>query len=250
MPRYFLQIEYDGRPFCGFQRQENGPSVQQTIEEAVYRASGETVSLRAAGRTDTGVHATGQVVHIDLAKEWVPEKLQAALNAHMRPAPVSVLFAKAVSSEFDARFSATGRHYRYIIINRRAPLTVQKGLAWHVPIPLDANSMDLAVQSIIGKHDFTTFRAAQCQANSPVRSIDRAQVTRDGDKIELTLNARSFLHNQVRSIVGSLKKIGDGSWPIEQMGEILKAADRSKCGPVAPPDGLYLERVDYPGSQS
>lgn len=246
MQRYRLTIEYDGRPFVGFQRQDNGPSVQACLEAAIFAASAEDVTVRGAGRTDTGVHATGQVIHIDLEKTWLPEKLQAALNAHMRPQPVAVLAASITDEAFDARFSATARHYRYIIINRRAPLTFDKGLAWHVPVPLDAEAMHEAAQALVGKHDFTTFRAAQCQANSPVRSIDKVDVARYGERIEITVSARSFLHNQVRSITGSLKKTGDGSWPVERMAGILSAADRSRCGPVAPPDGLYLEKVDYP----
>ncbi|MGK2871749.1 MAG: tRNA pseudouridine(38-40) synthase TruA [Alphaproteobacteria bacterium] len=244
--RYRLVIEYDGGPFVGWQRQDNGPSVQGAIEDAVYRFCGESVTLSAAGRTDAGVHALGQVAHCDLAKATTPDKLRDAVNAHLRPAPVSILKAELAAPEFHARFDAIKRAYRYVILDRRAPPAVMRGRVWHVRRELDAHAMQDAAQHLVGRHDFTTFRAAECQAASPVRTLDLLQVRRDGETIVIEAEARSFLHHQIRSITGSLKLVGDRKWQPERMAQILAARDRSACGPVAPPDGLYLTRVEYP----
>jgi len=244
--RYRLVIEYDGGPFVGWQRQDNGPSVQGVIEDAVYRFCGERVTLFAAGRTDAGVHALGQVAHCDLAKATTPDKLRDAVNAHLRPAPVSILKAELAAPEFHARFDAIKRAYRYVILDRRAPPAVMRGRVWHVRRELDAHAMQDAAQHLVGRHDFTTFRAAECQAASPVRTLDLLQVRRDGETIVIEAEARSFLHHQIRSITGSLKLVGDRKWQSERMAQILAARDRSACGPVAPPDGLYLTRVEYP----
>lgn len=247
MARFRLDIEYDGRPYSGWQRQADLPTVQQAIEDAIFRFTAERVSIRGAGRTDTGVHATGQVAHVDLAGEWAADKLMGALNAHLRLAgdPVAVVAVKAVGEDFDARFSATARHYLFRILNRRAPAALDLGRAWHVPKALDAARMHEAAQTLLGRHDFTTFRSVQCQANSPVRTLDRLDVTRSGDMVEIRASARSFLHNQVRSMVGTLKKAGEGAWSVAQVRAALDAADRSRCGQVAPPDGLFLTKVDY-----
>lgn len=239
-------IEYDGGPFVGWQRQDNGPSVQGAIEDAVYRFCGERVTLFAAGRTDAGVHALGQVAHCDLAKATTPDKLRDAVNAHLRPAPVSILKAELAAREFHARFDAIKRAYRYVILDRRAPPAVMRGRVWHVRRELDAHAMQDAAQHLVGRHDFTTFRAAECQAASPVRTLDLLQVRRDGETIVIEAEARSFLHHQIRSITGSLKLVGDRKWEPERMAQILAARERSACGPVAPPDGLYLTRVEYP----
>ncbi|MET3792038.1 tRNA pseudouridine(38-40) synthase TruA [Aquamicrobium terrae] len=248
MPRYRLDLEYDGGPYAGWQRQAGHPSVQQAIEEAIFKLSGETVSIRGAGRTDAGVHATAQVAHVDLAKDWRGDTVRDALNAHLQQAGerVAVLKAAQVADDFDARFSALGRHYIYRISNRRAPPALEKGKVWWVPRHLDAGAMDEAARLLLGRHDFTTFRSAQCQANSPVRTLDRLDVTRLGDVIEIRASARSFLHNQVRSMVGSLKRVGDGAWTAADLKAALEAASRAACGQVAPPDGLYLIGVDYP----
>ncbi|MGS1095229.1 tRNA pseudouridine(38-40) synthase TruA [Aquamicrobium terrae] len=248
MPRYRLDLEYDGGPYAGWQRQAGHPSVQQAIEEAIFKLSGETVSIRGAGRTDAGVHATAQVAHVDLAKDWRGDTVRDALNAHLQQAGerVAVLKAAQVADDFDARFSALGRHYLYRISNRRAPPALEKGKVWWVPRHLDAGAMDEAARLLLGRHDFTTFRSAQCQANSPVRTLDRLDVTRLGDVIEIRASARSFLHNQVRSMVGSLKRVGDGAWTAADLKAALEAANRAACGQVAPPDGLYLIGVDYP----
>ena len=245
MVRYRLTIEYDGTPFVGWQRQDNGPSVQGCLEEAIFKLCGETVTVTGAGRTDAGVHALGQVAHFDLVKEFAPDKIRDALNHFVRPSPIAVLEAQVAAPDFHARFSATARHYLYRIICRRAPLALERGHAWHVVHELDAEAMHAAAQSLIGKHDFTTFRAAECQAQSPVKTLDRLTVRRALDEIDVEASARSFLHHQVRSIVGSLKLVGEGKWRVREVGEALKAADRSRCGPVAPPDGLHLVRVDY-----
>lgn len=248
MPRYRIDLEYDGGPYAGWQRQAGLPTVQQAVEEAIFRLSGETVSIRGAGRTDAGVHATAQVAHVDLVKEWRGDTVRDALNAHLRQAGecVAVLAAAQVGDDFDARFSALGRHYLYRISNRRAPPALDKGKVWWVPKPLDAGAMHHAAQLLLGRHDFTTFRSSQCQANSPIRTLDRLDVTRLGDDIEIRASARSFLHNQVRSMVGSLKRVGDGAWTPADLAAALEAADRAACGQVAPPDGLYLTGVDYP----
>ena len=245
MPRYKLTIEYDGTPFSGWQRQADRPSVQQALEEAIGRMSGETVTIQAAGRTDAGVHALGQVVHVDLSKDWDPFRIREALNYHLRPDPVAVLLVEAVNESFEARFSAIARHYEYRILNRRAPAVMERQQVWHVPMPLDADAMDHAAGMILGKHDFTTFRSAECQANSPVRTLDVFGVRRELDHIVVTASARSFLHHQVRSMVGSLKLVGEGKWSPKDFRAALDARQRSRCGAMAPPDGLYLTRVDY-----
>lgn len=245
MPRYKLIVEYDGRPFCGWQRQAHDLSVQQVLEEAIARFSGETVTTQAAGRTDAGVHALGQVVHFDLSRQWDPFKVREALNYHTKPHPVAIITAEAVGKEFEARFSATARHYEYRILNRRARAALDDGRVWHVPVPLDADAMHAAAQLILGKHDFSTFRAAECQANSPIRTLDRFDVSRQAEMIVITASARSFLHSQVRSMVGSLKLVGDGKWTPADFRAALDAADRARCGPLAPPEGLYLTGVSY-----
>lgn len=245
MPRYKLTIEYDGSPFVGWQRQENGPSVQQAIEEAIPRFAGEAATVSGAGRTDAGVHALGQVAHIDLSRAWEPDRIRDALNAHLRPDPVAILAVAAAEPDFDARFSAVKRHYLYRIANRRAPLALDRDRAWQVSMPLDAEAMHAAAQALVGKHDFTTFRNAQCQAKSPVRTLDRLDVSREGGEVVIRASARSFLHSQVRSLAGTLKKVGEGRWPVSAAGEALAARDRSRSGPVAPAHGLYLVAVDY-----
>jgi len=245
MPRYKLTIEYDGTPFNGWQSQADGGAVQDALSRAVEGFCGEQVTVFGAGRTDSGVHALGQVAHIDIAKEAAPDTVRDALNYHLRGVPVAVLSAEEVSTEFDARFSAMRRHYFYRIVNRRAPLTVDKKKAWLVHVPLDAEAMHAAGQVLTGKHDFTTFRSAHCQSRSPVKTLDEVTVSRYGEDIEIICRARSFLHNQVRSIVGSLKLVGEGKWTKADLARALEAADRSACGPVAPPDGLYLFQVDY-----
>ncbi len=244
--RYKLLIEYDGGPFAGWQRQNNGPSVQGAIEAAIFRFCGEQVTVHAAGRTDAGVHAMGQVAHCDLTKPASPDRLRDALNAHLRPAPVSILQVQHAALDFHARFDAIKRVYRYEILNRRAPPALARSQVWHVPHRLDAGAMQEAAQHLTGKHDFTTFRAAQCQARSPLRTLDLLQVKRAGDSIVIEAEARSFLHHQIRSITGSLKRVGEGAWPPSHMAQILAAKDRAACGPVAPPHGLCLMRVDYP----
>lgn len=245
MPRYRVVLEYDGGPFCGWQRQADRPSVQQALEEAITGFSGETVTTQAAGRTDSGVHALGQVAHFDLAREWDAFRIREALNHHLKPLPVAVLEAEAVGHEFEARFSATGRHYEYRILNRRARPALEAGRVWHVPVPLDAEAMHAAAQLLLGRHNFTTFRAAECQANSPLRTLDVLAVSRQSEVIVVAARARSFLHHQVRSMVGSLKLVGEGRWQPRDLRDALNARDRSRCGTLAPPDGLYLTRVDY-----
>ncbi|MEM8796540.1 MAG: tRNA pseudouridine(38-40) synthase TruA [Pseudomonadota bacterium] len=245
MPRYRFKVEYDGGLFQGWQRQANGPSVQQAIEEAIFKFCGETVSLGVAGRTDAGVHAEGQVAHADLCREWPVERFKEAVNFHLKPQPIVLLNADLAPEGFDARFSARGRHYRYRIINRRPPLALDQGRAWQVKHPLDANAMHEAAQILIGTHDFTTFRHARCQAKSPVKTLDRLDVEREGDEITVYASSRSFLHNQVRSLVGSLVLVGDGKWDQAELKNALEARDRKRCGPVAPADGLYLYQVDY-----
>jgi tRNA pseudouridine38-40 synthase len=245
VPRYKLTIEYDGGPFVGWQRQANGRSVQQALEEATAAFSGETVHVGGAGRTDAGVHALGQVAHVDLTRDWSPDTVRDAINAHLRPEPVVVLAAGAVPTEFDARFSAIRRHYLYRLSDRRAPPALEAGRVWWTGLPLDSAAMHEGAQFLVGNHDFTTFRAAECQAKSPVKTLDRFDVSREGDEIVVRAEARSFLHHQVRSMVGSLKRVGEGRWQPEMMGTILAARDRSRCGPVAPAGGLYLVAVDY-----
>lgn len=245
MPRFKLTIEYDGGPFVGWQVQSIGESVQGVIETAVLRLTGEHATVYAAGRTDAGVHALGQVAHIDLAKDWPTDTLRNALNAHVRPHPVSILAAERVCDEFHARFSASKRYYLYRILSRRAPLTLERGHAWWMPVGLDVEAMHDAAQVLIGKHDFTTFRATGCQAKSPVKTLDRLDVSRFGEAIEIRAEARSFLHHQVRSMVGSLKLVGEARWTSRDLRRALEARDRAACGLVAPPQGLYLVRVDY-----
>lgn len=245
MARWKLTIEYDGKPFVGWQRQENGPSVQAALEHAIMKLTGESVTVGAAGRTDAGVHALGQVAHADIAKEMAADKMRDALNAHLRPHPVAVLEAEMAPQDFHARFNATARHYVYRIVNRRSPLTFDAGRAWSVQVDLDADAMHEAAQGLVGHHDFTTFRAAECQANSPVKTLDILNVVRAGEEIRISASARSFLHHQVRSMVGTLKQVGTGKWRPSDVRAALEARDRTACGPVAPPDGLYLVRVDY-----
>lgn len=245
MPRYRLTLEYDGGSFVGWQRQENGPSVQGALEEAIFRLSGERVTATGAGRTDSGVHASGQVAHFDLERSPEPETVRDALNFHLKPWPVAVLDAEVAPDGFHARFSATGRRYLYRIVCRRAPPALDRGRAWHVSRPLDAEAMAVGARSLIGRHDFTTFRAAECQADSPVKTLDRLDVERAGDEIRIVSEARSFLHRQVRSMVGSLKLVGEGRWPAARIADALDRRDRRACGPVAPPEGLYLTAVLY-----
>ncbi len=243
--RWKLTIEYDGTPFVGWQRQDNGASVQAAVEQAILKLTGESVTIAAAGRTDAGVHAYGQVAHADIAKAFAADKMRDALNAHLRPHPVAVLSADVVADDFHARFDATARHYLYRIVNRRSPLTLDAGKAWQVQAPLDADAMHVAAQRLVGHHDFTTFRAAECQAKSPVKTLDRLDVSRAGEEISVRASARSFLHHQVRSMVGTLKLVGAGKMTAADVVAALAARDRGECGPVAPPDGLYLVRVDY-----
>jgi tRNA pseudouridine38-40 synthase len=245
MPRFKLTIEYDGTPFVGWQVQDNAVSVQGAIAEAVAAFSGENVSVQGAGRTDAGVHALGQVAHVDLAKDWNIDNVRDALNFHLRPRPIAVLAAERVTDDFDARFSATKRHYLYRLVNRRADLALDLTRAWRIGRPLDAGAMHAAAQSLIGKHDFTTFRATECQAKSPVKTLDQLEVSRHGEELHVTAVARSFLHNQVRSMVGSLVHVGEGKWRVDDLGAALASRDRARCGQVAPPQGLYLVRVDY-----
>ena len=245
MPRYKLTIEYDGTPFVGWQVQDNGPSVQGVLTEAIAAFTGERVAVAGAGRTDAGVHASGQVAHIDLAKEWDGDTVRDAINFHLRPRPIAVLTAEQVAEDFDARFSAIKRHYLYRIVNRRADLALDQTRAWRVPRPLDGDAMHAAAQKLVGRHDFTTFRAAQCQAKSSVKTLDQLDVKRDGDEVRITAAARSFLHHQVRSMVGSLVHVGEGKWSAEDLAAALAARDRTRCGQVAPPQGLYLVRVEY-----
>jgi len=243
--RYRLTLEYDGGPFVGWQRQDNGPSVQGALEDAVEKLSAERVTVTGAGRTDAGVHALGQVAHFDLEKDFAPDKVRDALNHFLRPSPVVVLEAAIAPADFHARFSATGRHYLFRLLNRRSPPALDAGKVWPVPMKLDAEAMHHAAQHLLGQHDFTTFRAAECQAQSPVKTLDRLYVSRRADEIHIEASARSFLHHQVRSIAGSLKLVGEGKWSARDLKAALDAHDRAACGPVAPPDGLYLVKVDY-----
>ena len=245
MPRYKLTIEYDGTPFAGWQYQNDSATVQGALMAAFAALSGEQVAVQGAGRTDAGVHALGQVAHVDLARDWRVDTIRDALNAHLRPHPVAVLSAEKVADDFDARFSAVKRHYLYRIVNRRADLALDRTRAWRLPRRLDAAAMHAAAQRLIGKHDFTTFRAAECQAKSPEKTLDRLDVERDGDEVRVLVSARSFLHTQVRSMVGSLALVGDGKWSADDLGAALAARSRAACGEVAPPEGLYLVSVDY-----
>ena len=245
MPRYRLTLEYDGAPFVGWQRQDNGPSVQGALEAAIEKLSGERVTVTGAGRTDAGVHALGQVAHFDLAKTFEPGKIRDALNYHLRPDPVSVLEAAEADEQFHARFWATARRYLFRILNRRSPPALEAGKVWHVSPKLDAEAMHAAAQFLVGQHDFTTFRAAECQAQSPVKTLDRLDVSQGGEEIHIEASARSFLHHQIRSFAGTLKLVGEGKWQPREVKKALDARDRAACGPVAPPEGLYLVRVDY-----
>jgi tRNA pseudouridine38-40 synthase len=245
MPRYKLTIEYDGTPFVGWQIQDSGPSVQGALIEAIAGFSGERVAVNGAGRTDAGVHAAGQVAHIDLTKDWETDVVRDAINAHLRPNPIAILAVDIVVDNFDARFSAVKRHYFYRIVSRRADLALDRHRAWRVPRPLDAMAMHAAAQRLIGLHDFTTFRATECQAKSPIKTLERLDVVALDDETRVFASARSFLHHQVRSMVGSLAQVGDGKWNADDMSRILEARDRTACGPVAPSEGLYLAKVDY-----
>lgn len=250
MPRYRLDVEYDGRPYRGFQAQAELPSVQASIERAVKAFCGEELRLQAAGRTDTGVHATGQVVHIDLEKDWKPTVVRDALNAHLVPEPIAILAVAVAAEGWHARFSATERRYLYRILNRKAPPALDQGRVWHVKKPLDVAAMHEAAQALVGHHDFTTFRDMQCQAKSPEKTLDLAAVRREGDYVLLDFAARSFLHRQVRSMTGTLAEVGAGRWSKADLVGALEARDRAACGPVAPPDGLYLTGVGYEAKRS
>jgi tRNA pseudouridine38-40 synthase len=246
MTRFAFTIEYDGRPYMGWQRQAHGATVQQHIEEALGRITGHEPVIHCAGRTDAGVHALAMRAHVDLDKAITPFRLMEALNAHLRPEPIAIVACEAVSEDWHARFSCIARAYEYRILNRRAPLTFEQGLVWRVPQRLDSDAMQAAAQLLIGRHDFTTFRSAQCQADSPLRTLDRLDVIRDGERITVHAQARSFLHHQVRSMVGCLALVGMGTWAIADMKAALEARDRQALGHNAPPDGLYFMRADYP----
>lgn len=246
MPRYRLTIEYDGTNFTGWQSQPGMPTVQGAIEKAFHGFTGESVFVRGAGRTDSGVHALGQVAHVDLERAWSPLKIREALNFFLKPAPIAIITCEDADPDFDARFSATSRHYLYRILNRRAPPALNLDRVWSISYAIDAEAMHEAAQGILGKHDFTTFRASACQAKSAIRTLDQLDVRRVGDEIHVEASARSFLHNQVRSMVGSLKRVGEGKWRPRDLVRALEARDRSACGVVAPPSGLYLVRVGYP----
>jgi tRNA pseudouridine38-40 synthase len=246
LTRFRLTVEFDGRPFMGWQRQAHGPSVQAAIERAAHAVTGETVTVHAAGRTDAGVHGLAMTAHLDIARAITPFRLMEALNAKVRPDPVAVLACEVVPDDFHARFSCLGRHYEYRIINRRAPLTHDKGLAWRIAGDLDAAAMHDAAQALVGRHDFTTFRSAHCQSDSPVKTLDRLDVARGGDRVVVRASARSFLHHQVRSMVGCLSLVGQGKWSAEDLRYALEAKDRASLGLNAPPDGLFFVRADYP----
>ena len=247
MPRFRLTIEYDGAPFVGWQRQDNGPTVQAALEDAVAAFSGERVEVAGAGRTDTGVHATGQVAHIDLATDRFDARtVMNAVNAHLVPRPVAVLAVETVGPDFHARFSATWRAYRYVIVNRGAHLALEAGRAWHVKAPLDLAAMQAGADRLLGHHDFTSFRATQCQTKSPMKTLDSLQVSRHGERILVEARSRSFLHHQVRNMVGTLKLVGEGKWSPDDVTRALQARDRTAAGPTAPAGGLTLTGVGYP----
>jgi tRNA pseudouridine38-40 synthase len=246
MTRFALTLEFDGRPFMGLQRQAHGPSVQQAIEEAVFAMTGKVAAVHAAGRTDAGVHALGMCAHVDIARPFTPFRLMEALNALLRPAPIAVLACRVVPDDWHARFNCIARSYEYRIINRRAPLTIERGRAWQLPHPLDTHAMHDAAQILVGIHDFTTFRSVHCQAKNPVKAIDHMTVTRDDDRVTIAVEARSFLHHQVRSMVGCLALVGSGRWDRARMQAALDARDRSALGINAPPDGLYFVSARYP----
>lgn len=247
MPRYKLTIEYDGTDFVGWQRQKNGPAVQQALEEAVLGFSGESVVSHAAGRTDTGVHALAMTAHVDLDKPRDASTVRDAINYHLRPAPIAIIAAEIVSEDFHARFSCIGRAYEYHILNRRAPLALDARRAWRITPHLDADAMDAAAQALVGRHDFTTFRASACQAATPVKTLREISVSRAGEGVLIRCVARSFLHHQVRSIAGSLVEVGTGKWTPRDFKSALEAQDRARCGPVAPPYGLYFVKAIYDG---
>lgn len=245
MPRYRLTIEYDGTPYVGWQAQDNGPSVQSAIETAIERMTGERPLVYGSGRTDTGVHALAQVAHADISKSFTPEKLRDGLNAWLRDELIVIRAAAVMPDDWHARFSATRRHYLYRIVNRPAPAALERSRAWHVRWPLDADAMHAAAQRLVGHHDFTTFRATNCQAKSPMKTLETLVVTRAGEEVEIRTSSRSFLHNQVRSMAGSLKLVGEGKWTADDLEAALQARHRTACGPVAPAHGLYLTQVDY-----
>lgn len=245
MPRYRITVEYDGGPFVGWQRQDTGPSIQAALEDAVFAFSGERVLVQGAGRTDAGVHARGQVAHFDLAVEKRLEEVRGALNFHLKPNPIAVPTVEVAPADFHARFSATGRRYRYRILNRRTRPGIDQGFVWHVPVPLDAAAMADAASVLIGKHDFNSFRSINCQAKSSLKTLDVLNVTRNGDEIDIDVAARSFLHNQVRILVGTLQLVGRGQWSKRDVEEALAAKDRTRAGPTAPPVGLCLMEVTY-----
>lgn len=245
MQRWKLTLEYDGRPFVGWQRQDNGPSVQECLERAAETLDGRPVMVQGAGRTDSGVHALAQVAHLDLAKPLRADQVRDALNHHLKPNPVAILSAEAVGDDFHARFSATGRAYLYRILNRRAPPALDQGRVWHNPRPLDAEAMHAAAQELIGHHDFTSFRSSDCQAESAVKTLDTVTVRRAGEEIHIDVTARSFLHNQVRIITGTLELVGRGKWRPRDIARALEARNRAAAGPTAPPEGLYLAAVRY-----
>lgn len=246
MTRFALTVDYDGRPFVGWQRQDNGPSVQAAIERAAYAITGETVAVHAAGRTDAGVHALAMRAHVDVARDLTPFRLMEALNAKLRPDPVAIIGCEIVPDDWHARFSCIARHYAYRIVVRRAPLTHERGLAWRVATPLDPAAMAEGAARLVGRHDFTTFRSAHCQADSPLRTLDRLEVVADSERISVFASARSFLHHQVRSMVGCLALVGQGKWSPDDMAAALAARDRAALGLNAPPDGLFFLRADYP----
>ncbi len=249
MTRFALTLEFDGGPFMGLQRQSHGPSVQQAVEEAVHAVTGETVTMASAGRTDSGVHALAMRSHVDIEKEITPFRLMEALNAHLRPDPVAVIACEEKPEDWHARFSCVGRRYLYRIINRRAPLTLDAGKAWLIPRPMDADAMHRAAQALIGRHDFTTFRSVHCQAKDPVKTLDRLDIRREGEAVLIEAAARSFLHHQVRSMVGTLSLVGLGQWKEDEIAEVLEARDRQRLGLNAPPDGLYFVEAIYPGEE-
>jgi len=246
MTRFRLLVEYDGGPYVGWQRQENGASIQQALEEAVFAFCGEWVATVAAGRTDAGVHALGQVVHLDIVRQCRAETLRDAVNFHLKPQPIAVLAAAEAGPDFHARFSAIDRRYLYRVLNRRAPPVLERGRAWWVPVPLDAAAMQEAAQRLVGRHDFTSFRSSICQAASPVKTLDRLEVEQQGEEIRIHAAARSFLHHQVRNMAGSLKLVGEGRWSADDIAAALAARDRRAAGPTAPPEGLFLMEVRYP----
>jgi tRNA pseudouridine38-40 synthase len=245
MPRYKLITEYDGTNFVGWQRQENGSSIQTLIEGAAKAFCGEDLTIHSAGRTDAGVHAIAMTAHLDIEKDYPPDTVRDAINQHMRPAPVAILSAEKASDDFHARFSCVRRAYEYRIVNRRAPLALDAGRAWRVSPPLDADAMHEAAQALVGKHDFTTFRAAACQADTPVKTLHESSVSRIGEEVVVRCAARSFLHHQVRSMTGSLVEVGRGKWRARDLKAALEAKDRTRCAQVAPPEGLYFVRADY-----